>query len=90
MKNKKLTYNKCNLIKQKNDKNKIFKELENFKLFEKQNKLKDINYCSNPVYKSIVFLILLGILIYFIWFVIRKQYNDDIDVSDLVSTPFKK
>lgn len=64
---------------------------KHFKSFEKKlNKINEINYCSNPMYKTTVFLILLGILIYFIWFVSRKQYTDDIDISEIVSTPFAK
>lgn len=65
---------------------------ENFKSFRKriENKLDDVNFCSNPVYKTIVFIILVLILIYFIWFITRKQYSDDIDIRELVSTPFAK
>lgn len=65
---------------------------ENFKSFRKQieNKLDNVNYCSNPLYKSVVLIILICILIYFIWFVTRKKYSDDLNISDLVSTPFDK
>ena len=55
-----------------------------------KNKVYDINYCSNPIYKTIVLIILVGILIYFIWFVSRKQYTDELKISELVSTPFIK
>ena len=41
------------------------------------NDLKKINYCSNPVYKTIVTFILCCILIYFIWYLTRKKYNND-------------
>jgi len=82
--NNKIIYN--------NDKNICVNEYENFKSLRKQieNKLDDINYCSNPLYKTIVFIILVGILIYFIWFVSRKQYTYELNVSELVSTPFTK
>ena len=65
---------------------------ENFKSFRKQieNKMDDVNFCSDPVYKTIVFIVLVLILIYFIWFITRKQYSDDIDIRELVSTPFAK
>lgn len=65
---------------------------ENFKSFRRQieNKLDDVNFCSNPIYKTIVFIILVVILIYFIWFVSRKQYSDGIDITEMVSTPFAK
>lgn len=49
-------------------------------------KLKKINFCSNIVYKIIVTLILLGILIYFIWFLIRKKYKDNIDINSNLFT----
>jgi hypothetical protein len=67
-------------------------QYENFKSLRKQieKKLDDVNYCSNPIYKTIVLIILVGILIYFIWFVSRKQYTDELNVSELVSTPFTK
>lgn len=64
---------------------------ESFKLFRKKiiNKFDDSNdYCSNPMYRTIVFLILVGIIMYFIWFVSKKQYLDDIEIRDFVSTPF--
>lgn len=49
---------------------------ENFKanLFDDYKK---INFCSNPIYKIIISLILFGILIYFIWYLTRKQYKND-------------
>ncbi len=59
---------------------------ENNKYLKKQ--IDNINYCSNPVYKTIIFTILLGILIYFIWFVIRKQYSDD--MNNTGTPPFGK
>lgn len=40
--------------------------------------LTKIDFCSNMVYKTIVTLILCGILIYFIWYLIRKKYKDDV------------
>jgi hypothetical protein len=48
----------------------------------------NINFCSNPVYKTIVTLILVGIIIYFIWFVTRKKYWDDESLFETSSTPF--
>lgn len=55
-----------------------------------EKKIENIEYCSNPVYKTIVFLILMGILIYFIWFVSRKRYFEDNEYVDMtVTTPFK-
>lgn len=45
------------------------------------NELKEINFCSNAIYKTIVTLILFCILIYFIWYLIRKKYKDDITLS---------
>lgn len=74
---------------EKNTKN---KQYENFKSLKKQieNKLDNIEYCSNPVYKTTILIILVGILIYFIWFISRKQYGYDISASELVSTPFTK
>lgn len=64
------------------DKNENFSSLKQL-----EKKIENIDFCSNPVYKTIVFLIILGILIYFIWFVSRKNYLDDNDIE--VSTPFK-
>lgn len=49
-------------------------------------KLTKINFCSNIIYKTIVTLILLGILIYFIWFLIRKKYKDNIDINSNLFT----
>ena len=43
------------------------------------NGLKKINFCSNAIYKTIVTLILSCILIYFIWYLTRKQYKDNIE-----------
>lgn len=65
-------------------------ETQHYENFKCKNKVYDINYCSNPIYKTIVLIILVGILIYFIWFVSRKQYTDELNVSELVSTPFTK
>lgn len=85
-----LQYIQTNIIPYSVSDNKTNKDYENFKSLRKQieNKLDNINYCSNPVYKITVFIILLGILIYFIWFVTRKQYDDTTNAADLVSTPF--
>jgi hypothetical protein len=74
--------NKANKLDNESDKNN-----KNNKSLRKQ--IDNINYCSNPVYKTIVFTILLGILIYFIWFVTRKKYNDDTGTTaSTPSTPF--
>lgn len=70
---------------QNNNENEKFSSLKQF-----DKKVEDIDYCSNPVYKSVVFLILAGIIIFFIWFVSRKRYFEDNEYNDtLVSTPFK-
>ena len=59
--------------------------------FESDNflNLKKINFCSNTIYKTIVTLILCGILIYFIWYLTRKQYKDnnetDIQTSSIIN-----
>jgi hypothetical protein len=45
------------------------------------NELKEINFCSNSIYKTIVTFILCCILIYFIWYLIRKKYKDDTTLS---------
>lgn len=66
-----------------NEVNENFKSLKN----RIQNRLSDIEYCSNPVYKTIVVLILVGILIYFIWILIEKKNPDNMEIN--VSTPFK-
>lgn len=66
---------------------------ENFESenFESENfgDLKKINFCSNTIYKTIVTLILCGILIYFIWYLTRKQYKDnnetDIETSFIIN-----
>jgi len=66
-------------------------KLSSIKQVEKkiENKIENIKYCSNPIYKSIVFIILVGILIYFIWFISRKKYFEDKDYFDeITSTPF--
>lgn len=65
---------------------------KNFKSYRRKivNKLDNKNLCSNPVYKTVVFIILVSILFYFIWFVSRKQYSDGIDITEIVSTPFAK
>ena len=56
---------------------------ENFSSLKKlEKKIENIDYCTNPVYKTIVFLILLGIIIYFIWFVSRKRYFEDNEYVD--------
>ena len=47
------------------------------------NSLKKLNLCSNVIYKTIVTLILCGILIYFIWYLTRKQYKDSIEYNFL-------
>lgn len=72
--------------------NKQIDEYENFKSIRNriENRVNNTEYCSNPIYKTIVFIVLVSILIYFIWFVSRKQYGDPIEPSDLVSTPFHK
>ena len=41
------------------------------------NNLKNMNFCSNTIYKTIVTIILSCILIYFIWYLTRKQYKDN-------------
>ena len=50
----------------------------------------NVNFCSDPTYKIIITLILLGIIGFFIWFVSRKKYWDD-KISDIAETasPFK-
>jgi hypothetical protein len=66
---------------------------ENFEYdnFESNNfgNLKKINFCSNTIYKTIVTLILCGILIYFIWYLTRKQYKDnnetDVQTSSIIN-----
>jgi hypothetical protein len=80
MNNKCLQYCKSNkLDNESNKSDKSDKNNKNNKSLRKQ--IDNINYCSNPVYKTIVFTILLGILIYFIWFVTRKKYTDN-DVNN--------
>ncbi len=63
---------------------------ENFtSLAQLEKKIENIEYCSNPIYKSVVFIILIGILIYLIWFVSRKRFFEDIDYNNETSlTPF--
>jgi hypothetical protein len=58
--------------------------IENFIQF------KNIEYCSNPIYKPIIFIILVGIIFYFIWFINRKRYFDDSEYIEIDSTPFSK
>ena len=79
---------KYNFIEQ-NDK---IKRVENFKSYDDKirDKFNDINFCSNPIYRTFVFIVFYGILIYFIWFVSRKQYTDDIDINDIITTPFSE
>lgn len=51
--------------------------------------LKKVNFCSNAIYKTIITLILTCILIYFIWYLCKKQYKDNNDSSILTTkTPF--
>lgn len=45
--------------------------------------LKNINFCSNHIYKTVVTLILVGILVYFIWYLIRKKYKDNDDTFQI-------
>ncbi len=64
--------------------------------FDKLNKLDfdnnylmgEINFCSNPVYKSIITIILSLIIIYFIWFLSRKQYLENYPDIIETTTPF--
>ena len=51
------------------------------------NPFENVEFCSSPVYKSIVTLILFGIIVYFIWFLCRKIYKEDYTEIE-VSTPF--
>ena len=53
-----------------------------------EKKIDNVEYCSNPIYKSVVFVILVGILLYFIWFISRKKYYEDDDIYNIRSTPF--
>jgi hypothetical protein len=48
----------------------------------------NIEFCSDPTYKIIVTLILIGIIAFFIWFVSRKKYWDDSVEGSEISTPF--
>ena len=61
---------------------------ENFKLDNFYN-LQKINFCSNTIYKTVITIILCGILIYFIWYLTRKQYKDnndtDIQTSSIIN-----
>jgi len=75
-------------INNQNNQNNKKKELENFKCFSKE--FGNIDFCSNPIYKVIVFVILMGILCFFIWYVSRKKYNEDVDIPKLISAPFEK
>jgi hypothetical protein len=52
------------------------------------NDLKKVNFCSNSVYKTIVTSILCCILIYFIWYLIKKEYKDNrnFDIFNKTST----
>ena len=62
-------------------------KLENLNLFT----IPDQNLCSNPIYKTIVTLILCGILLYLIWYLCKKQYQDDkiqMQMQIEISTPF--
>ncbi len=45
------------------------------------------NFCSNPLYKTIITLVLFGILLYLIWYLCKKQYYDEKGIIE-VSTPF--
>jgi hypothetical protein len=60
---------------------------ENFKSND-EIQIDNIDYCSNSYYKMIITIILIGILIYFIWFVSRKKYFDN-DVTDNSSSIIK-
>lgn len=77
-------------INKNSNKNENFSSINQLeKQLEKQ--IENIEYCSNPVYKTIIFLILVGILIFFIWFVSRKRYFEDNEYNDIsTSTPFNK
>lgn len=50
----------------------------------------NIDLCTDPTYKIITTLILLGIISFFIWFVVRKKYLDDKNQLDeiFISTPY--
>jgi len=86
--NNKITLEECNFIDSQNIQ--IEKIKENFSTLKNlEKKIENINYCSNPIYKSVVFIILVCILIYFIWFIIRKKYYDeDSDYDKITTTPF--
>jgi hypothetical protein len=65
------------------------KNKENFSsLKQLEKKISNIEYCSNPIYKSTVYIILVGILIYFIWFISRKKYSEDNEYNNNTTTPF--
>jgi predicted negative regulator of RcsB-dependent stress response len=39
--------------------------------------MRDVKLCENTNYKIIINLIIIGIIIFFIWYVVRKNYVDD-------------
>lgn len=78
------------LTEQKNNKLKTAYHTDHFNQLNKlENKFENIEYCSNSTYKIIITIILVGILIYFIWFVSRKKYFEDSEyITKTNSTPF--
>ena len=95
MENNFLIYNKVNKEDNIFNTTQIHTESENISIDNFKSDLirnidiniNNINFCSNPIYKIIINVILCIIIIYFIWFVSRKDYNINY-YEDLISTPF--
>lgn len=74
---------KCNYTNNKNQNILYESDKENFmsERYDLKN-LNNINFCSNVIYKTTITLILCCILIYFIWYLTRKQYNYNNDFDN--------
>lgn len=71
-----LTKSNSNLEENSNSEKNLNLE-ENFESSGDIGNLKKVNFCSNAIYKTIITLILTCILIYFIWYLCKKQYKDN-------------
>ncbi len=49
--------------------------------------LRNVNICSSNMYNSIIYLVLIGIIIFFVWFVLSRPYIQDEDLT-AKTTPF--
>ncbi len=49
--------------------------------------LRNINICSSNLYNSVIYLVLIGIIIFFVWFVSSRPYIQEENLT-VKTTPF--